>query len=140
MASEPRAGSLLYIDTSALVKLVVREAESEAVEAELNHWVDGATSTVTRIELPRAVGRRDTGDPTRPEMVFGVLAATNEIPVDDAIVELAVDLGPRELGSLDAIHLASALSLGADLGALMTYDRRLRKAADAAGLPVLAPS
>jgi len=140
MASEPGQGSIIYVDTSAFVKLVVRESESEAVEAELGRWADGATSTVTQIELPRAVARRDTGEVVRPEMVFGILAGTNEIPLDETVLNMAIDVGPPELGTLDAIHLASALSLGEDLGGLLSYDRRLLQAAAAVGLHTFAPN
>lgn len=139
MASEPGAGALLYVDTSALVKLVVREPESEAVEAELDRWADGATSTVTRIELPRVVARRHA-EVERPDMVLGILAGTNEVPFDETVLKRAIEVRPPELGTLDAIHLASALSLGEDLGGLLSYDRRLLEAAAAASLPTLAPT
>ncbi len=78
---EHREG-LLYADTSALVKLVVREAESDALEEELGLWRDVLTSTVTAIELTRTVARART-DPRAVVAdewtLFGVLAATAEI-------------------------------------------------------------
>ncbi len=61
------------------------------------------------------------------------------VPIDDAVLTIARRLDPSELRSLDAIHLATALSIGADLGALFCYDDRLAAAAIAAGLRVLAP-
>ncbi len=61
------------------------------------------------------------------------------VPMDDAVLAIAQRLDPSELRSLDALHLATALSIGTDLGALFSYDDRLSAAARAAGLRVLAP-
>ena len=61
------------------------------------------------------------------------------LPVDDAILEAAAGLEPRELRTLDALHLATALSLGDDLGVMLVYDVRLAAAAQRAGLNVVAP-
>lgn len=61
------------------------------------------------------------------------------VPMDDTVLAIARRLDPSELRSLDAIHLATALSIGSDLGALFSYDDRLAAAALAAGLRVLAP-
>jgi len=61
------------------------------------------------------------------------------IPMDDAVLAIARRLDPSELRSLDAIHLATALSIGPDLGALFSYDDRLTAAAVTAGLQVLTP-
>ena len=60
--------------------------------------------------------------------------------MDDTVLAIARRLDPSELRSLDAIHLATALSIGGDLGALFSYDDRLAAAATAAGLRVLAPA
>ena len=61
------------------------------------------------------------------------------VPIDDIVLAIARRLEPSELRSLDAIHLATALSIGSDLGALFSYDDRLGAAGAAAGLFVLAP-
>jgi uncharacterized protein len=61
------------------------------------------------------------------------------VPIDDEVLAVARRLDPLDLRSLDAIHLATALSIGGDLDALFSYDDRLTAAADAAGLRVLAP-
>jgi uncharacterized protein with PIN domain len=85
--AEAGAG-VLYADTSALVKLVVREAESEALEAALERWRDVATSAITAIELARAVARARTESSAVVAdewTVLGVLAATAEIPLSDDI-------------------------------------------------------
>jgi predicted nucleic acid-binding protein len=62
------------------------------------------------------------------------------LPLDDATLESAADLEPAELRSVDALHLAAALSLGADLGRFYCYDDRLAAAASAVGLDVRAPA
>ena len=95
-----------------------REAESDALEEELGLWRDVLTSTVTAIELTRTVARART-DPRAVVAdewtLFGVLAATAEIPLTDEIRVSASNLAPVELRALDAIHIASALSLAEDL-------------------------
>jgi predicted nucleic acid-binding protein len=72
--------------------------------------------------------------------VFGILAATSEVPLTDEILAVAERLDPPELRTLYAIHLASALSLGEALDAVLTYDVRLQAAAAHAGLSLLAPA
>jgi predicted nucleic acid-binding protein len=93
---------LVYPDSSALEKLVVREMESEALRA----WVAA-----------------------HPGAVTSALVVTDE----------ASRLAPAELRTLDAIHIASALSPGADLLAFVTYDDRQRDAPRKAGLPLVQP-
>jgi predicted nucleic acid-binding protein len=134
----------LYLDTSALVKLLVREAESEAFEVELLRWSKLATSLVTNVELPRAVSRARE---ERPNSVVdgslalrGVLASATTIPLDERIVGEARNVKPSTVGALDAIHVASALSLGDDLAAVATYDVRMQEALTLVNVEVLAPS
>jgi len=140
VTDDPRAGSVVYLDTSALVKLVVREPESEALERVLHDWTDGASSALAWVELPRAVRRRlGEAGPSLLEL-WGALAASSEVPISDEVIGIAARLGPARLDSLDAIHLASALSLGDAVGALITYDSVLESAAQDAGLHTLRPA
>lgn len=134
----------LYLDTSALVKLLVREAESEAIEVELLRWSKLATNLVTEVELPRAVSRARE---ERPNSVVdgslvlrGILASATIIPLDESIVGEARDVRPSSMGALDAIHVASALSLGPDLAAVATYDKRMQAALALVKVEVSAPS
>ena len=60
--------------------------------------------------------------------------------VDDAVLDGAAAIDPAELRSLDAVHLATALGIGERLDGVVTYDARLREAADLAGLTVLMPA
>lgn len=140
--SEPRSG-ILYVDTSALLKLLVREAESGVIETELLRWSKLATSVVTEVELPRAIARARE---ERPDAVIdgsvilqGVLASAAIVPLGADIVAKARDVSPVHVGALDAIHVASALSLGHDLVAVATYDHRMQDALAKIEVEVLAP-
>ena len=139
---EPRSG-ILYVDTSVLVKLLVREAESEAVEVELLRWARLATSVVKEVELPRSVARARE---ERPDAVIdgsvvlqGVLASAAIVPLDADIVAKARDVSPVHVSTLDAIHIASALSLGDELAAVATYDHRMQDALAKLKIEVVAP-
>jgi uncharacterized protein len=129
---------VLYLDTSALLKLCHLEVESAALGAWLSaNQGDWVTSALTEVELTRAVVRVDA-----PALahVPGVLARCDRLEIDEQVRADAAVLNPTELRSLDAIHLAAALELTADLAAFVTYDLRLGKAAIGAGLRVQAPS
>lgn len=127
-----------YLDTSALVKLVVAEAQSAA----LRQWLgvierQPVAGDLSRTELMRAVRRVA---PDRALRSREVLDSITLIEISTAIVEAAARLDPTSLRSLDAIHLATALELGDDLEALVTYDDRLASAARSVGIAVVAPS
>lgn len=126
----------LYLDASALVKLVAREAETEALAAYLLAHPSHATSAVGLVEVRRAAGRRPG---TLPGRVDAVLAAVAVIRLGADLVAAAGAVRPAELRTLDAIHVATAALLGEDLEAVVTYDRRLAEAAEAAGLPIASP-
>jgi predicted nucleic acid-binding protein len=125
-----------YLDASALVKVVVRETEHDALRAHLAGIADRATSVVAGVEVPRAVARA-LGSVPLP--LAGLTERTVVIGLDPTIVARAAALRPLTLRSLDAIHLASAMELGGDLASFVTYDRRLADAARDAGLPVESP-
>jgi predicted nucleic acid-binding protein len=71
--------------------------------------------------------------------VSRMFAAINLVRLDEPLLDRAGDLGPAELRSLDAVHLAAALSIGPDLGIVITYDNRLSDAALTQGLDVDSP-
>jgi len=127
----------LYFDTSALLKLVVAEAETAALRVGVRSSTsDRVTSDLTRTELVRAVRR---GAPDRAIAAREVLESLTVIPVTTETFESAGRLEPSILRALDALHLAAALSLGDDLEAVVTYDDRLADACRANGVTVLAP-
>lgn len=131
-------GEFLYLDSSALVKLVVTEAESDVLLESLSSWPVRISSELAYIEVMRAA-RRVTQNPAAEQRAEEVLTSLYLLEIDRNILNEAARLEPRTLRSLDAIHLASALSLGADLGPVVTYDSNMATAAVAHGLEVLAP-
>ena len=127
-----------YLDSSALVKLVTEEAETAALSGSLADWPRRMTSCIAEVEVLRAV-RRTKDTAAAVAKAREVLQTLVLIDVDAGVRSAAAVIEPRMLRAFDAIHLASALTLGEELAAFVTYDRRLLDAASAAGLPVLAP-
>ncbi|MDQ6909409.1 MAG: type II toxin-antitoxin system VapC family toxin [Actinomycetota bacterium] len=130
----------LYLDSSALVKLVKREAESSALRRFLRrHRSDGrVTSSLARVEVVRAVS---AGGPAAVAHARRQLARLDHVNIDRDLLDEAATLSPRSmLRSLDAIHLASALAIGADLRAVVTYDQRMTDAAVSVAIVVEAPA
>ncbi len=135
--------ALFYLDTSALVKLVREEQESSA----LSLFVEGAdivSSELVLAELPRAIRRAVADDPelsldTLIEQAGDVLDALATLPIDQAILAGAGGLPEPALRTLDAIHVAAALTLS-PVDAFVTYDERQSAAARLAGLRTVTPS
>jgi predicted nucleic acid-binding protein len=127
---------VLYLDSSAIVKLVVLEPGSSALVDVVSSDPDVVSSAVAYTEVMRAV-RRAGGPTRRAEQVLRSIAL---VPIDRAILREAATIAPTSLRSLDALHLASALSLRPDVDALVSYDARLSRAATAAGLVVAGAS
>ena len=126
----------VYLDSSAIVKLVVREPESAALRRYLRRKRPLLTSALARTEVARAL------IPAGPEAVsrgFDVLRRIDVVRLNDRILNAAGTMLPADLRSLDAIHLATAHVVGSDLGRICTYDERLAAAAKASGLAVVAP-
>ena len=129
--------SALYLDTSAFVKLLVVEAESVAVRTFLaDHGGRRVSSALLRTESLRAV--RHLG-PDALAIVREGLRRVDLIGIDDRILDGAGTLEPLILRTLDAIHLATAIAVGDDLEAIVTYDERMIDAARLVGLPTANP-
>jgi uncharacterized protein len=129
----------LYLDSSALVKLVQRESESDALRDFItDHKSDTlVTSALARVEVIRAVWG---GGHRAIEQARRQLARLDQIVLGSALLDRAAGLTPEvQLRSLDAIHLAAAQAVGDDLRAVVTYDRRMADAAGALGLVVQTP-
>lgn len=129
---------MVYLDSSAIVKLAVSEPESMALREYLTGHVDRASSALARVEVFRAL-RRTRDSRTTLRRAARVLERIALVAVDAPILHDAAALEPSELRSLDAVHLATALSLDG-LDAVVTYDRRLGAAASAVGLEVVFPT
>jgi predicted nucleic acid-binding protein len=126
----------IYVDSLALVKMVIEEADSPALgryfaEFSLDRQL---TAAISRTELVRAVARRGA----TVENARKALSKLDFVAITNSLLDDAAALAPPELRTLDAIHLTAALSVP-DLRALVTYDRRLADAAEQAGLPVVSP-
>lgn len=130
--------SACYVDSSALCKLVAPEPETEAMHRLwTSHKSDLVSSDLARTEVLRQAGRCD---PPRLEQARAVLDGLVLVPILTRIAQAAGTLGPPHLRSLDALHLATALELGDDLEAYVTYDERQADAARRLGLVVVAPA
>jgi uncharacterized protein len=126
-----------YLDASAVVKLLMQEPETAALRRRLQTWPERASAALLRVELLRTVKR--AGLPRLLADARRQLASIHLIRLDDELLDRAAQLEPPGTRSLDAIHLAAALGLGSDLGAVVTYDARMSNAAQALGLPVIGP-
>jgi predicted nucleic acid-binding protein len=126
-----------YLDSSALVKLAVREPESAALRRYLRRQRPLIASALARTEVARALL------PLGPDAVRrgqDVLARVALVRINDRVLDAAGAMPPVELRPLDAIHLATAQQLGADLARVVTYDDRMTAAANHLGLTVARPT
>ena len=126
-----------YVDSSALVKLAVREPESAALRRYLGRHRPLVSSVLARTEVVRALLPLGSDAVQRGREV---LARVDLLRISDRVLDAAGLLAPSELRSLDAIHLASAEQVGSDLRGLVTYDERLATAAAGRGIRVIQPA
>lgn len=127
----------VYVDASALVKLVITEPESDALREFLGGEPNLYSSRIAAVEVRRAVARqteRDAG-----QQVDALLKTVHFLELDELMSLAAAVAPPPSLRSLDAIHLAAAMSISESLRAVIAYDTRLAAAAMSAGLEVRAP-
>jgi predicted nucleic acid-binding protein len=118
------------------VKLVLREPEEKALRAEMAEWEGYVSSALLGLEAIRACSRhRDEYARDAREWLLDV----SRLPLDNALLDDAATLAPATLRSLDAIHLATALSIRDEVGVFVTYDRRLEEAARSHGLNASGP-
>ncbi|MCV7076141.1 MULTISPECIES: type II toxin-antitoxin system VapC family toxin [Mycobacterium] len=132
---------MIYLDTSALTKLLIAEPETP----ELQNWLTtqngqgeyGVTSALGRVELMRVVARY--GQPGHAERARYLLDGLDIVPLAEPVIALAETIGPVSLRSLDAIHLAAASQIKRELRAFVTYDHRLLDGCRAVGLATASP-
>jgi predicted nucleic acid-binding protein len=129
---------VIYLDTSAFVKLIRGERETPALQAFLRDRPAGplVSSALLVVETRRAVLREAPDQLARADLL---LTRIDQVDVTRSVLEAASRLPDPGLRSLDAIHLATALQLEGDLEALVTYDGRLAAAAGRQKLPVVTP-
>lgn len=128
---------MAYLDSSAYAKLVLEQAGHVELRRELAEWRDGyVSSALLAVEAIRACARYG---PAYAREARAWLEGVALLAIDDPVLNEAALLEPPALCSLDAIHLATALSVRDEIGALFTYDDRLAGAAERHGLPVARP-
>lgn len=133
---------MIHLDSAAIVKLVHREAESDVLDLWLAEHLTQprVTSALAKVEVSRAIMRMAPASQPRIPAVLGTIA---RFEIGAAVRGLAASYTDSALRSLDAIHLATAQVLTAELGSspvtFVTYDKRLLSAARAAGLPAVSP-
>jgi len=135
-ALETQTNELKSMMQEMRAEILRSRAETAALRQELRRWPDRALSLLATVEVTRTA-RRLGG--RAPAIAVGVLAGLRLLAIDP-IVPAATQIGETMLRSLDAIHLATAASISDQLGALITYDRRMISEAQTLGLPVLSPA
>lgn len=129
---------MIYLDTSAALKLVVAEPETARLELWMAEraGIPRVSSRLLRIEMWRAVTRAAPHRITRANVILSAIAL---LSMDD-VAPTAEVIGDKALRSLEAIHLATAHEIRTDLSAFVCYDKRLQDSAHTLGLPVEAPA
>ena len=129
--------AVVYLDTSALGRILLGEPDAAAILRDVGAFDQRVSSRLMRVELRRLALREN-----RLADADQLLAGVALIPIGDDLLASAETVPPRAAATLDAIHLATALSLShaGRLDALMTYDQRLADGARHHGLTVLAPA
>ncbi len=135
----PAKSDLVYLDSSAFVRLCVPDPGALALQRFLAPRPRRVSALLLRTEALRAAARAGLSPP-RMALVRALLDGISLIALDQALSDEAGILRPPELPSLDALHLATARSLGPRLSAFVTYDDHLASAARWYGLPVTSPS
>ena len=125
-----------YLDSSAIVKLVVAEPESRALRTHLRRRKPLVSSALARTEVMRALLPAGAIAMARGREV---LRRLDLVRINDRVLDMAGTLEPAQVRSLDAIHLATAQLLGEDLSQIITYDDRMADAARSLGLKTTSP-
>jgi hypothetical protein len=130
---------VIYLDSSALVKLALVEPESRALSRWLAERADQplVSSVLHRAEVPRAVWLAEPGALPRS---YRVIKRIGKVALTPDVLDTSATVPPKSLSTVHAIHLASALALKRDLTAFVAYDKRLLAAAKDAGLTVASPA
>jgi predicted nucleic acid-binding protein len=134
---------VIYLDACALLKFIKPEAESAA----LRRWREAlpadtelVTSELARLEITRTLLRAGVDHQQVPYFTGQAVRGVYLVDLSTTVIARAMAYRTTKLGSLDAIHLASAEPFRADLTEFVTYDKELTSAAGELGFPVLAPA
>jgi len=133
----------VYFDSSALLKRVLDEPEAEAFDDSVDRFVEqGAAllaSSLAWVEVSRAIRQRLEAEAPRRiiDLIEVALSGVEEFPISEQVIDIAQRMRPASIRSLDAIHLASASLLGADL--VCAYDERMLASAEELGFRTASP-
>ena len=127
------------LDSSAIGNILVHETETDALQSALSDTPRMISSILAIVEVERVI-RRGQLEKSVGQRSKRLLASMTLVRISEDVLAAAGTVGPPDLGSLDAIHLASALSAQPDIDVFITYDKRLAGAAQVAGLEVWAPA
>lgn len=118
------------------MKLVLLEPEHEQLRDELARWEGVISSALLQVEATRACARYG---PAYARAARDGLTGVALLPIDERVLQGAAELAPVTMRALDALHLATALSVADDVGVVLVYDERLHGAVRQAGLSALRP-
>lgn len=129
---------MYYLDTSAAIKLLFNEPESQA----MRRWVGEAEGRVASSDLLHAELMRATAriDMDKLEDAQAIIRDLYMMRLSSGVYRRAGNLAPTEMRTLDALHLAAAMELGGDLEGIVTYDVRMAKGAESLGIEVVGPT
>ena len=130
------SGSLAYVEASAYLKLLFDEEESGTFATVLSEWPSLVSSELLEVEMHRAAYREQIAEAACEQL----LDAIDLIDLDEEIRRAARRIGQPTLRAGDAVHVATAASLGPELGVLFAYDGRVLEAASLEGIPAWAPA
>lgn len=132
---------MIYVDTTALTKLLIAEPETPELQAWLStHLSQGefaATSALSQIELMRVVARY--GDSAQTERARYLLDGIDILPITESLLTAAATISPPTLRTLDTLHLAAATQIQQELTAFVTYDHHLVDGCRKLGFPAVSP-
>jgi predicted nucleic acid-binding protein len=134
---------LIYLDACALIKFIRPEKETGALRAwrqALPNGTELLTSELSQLEITRTLVRAGADHQRVPYFVGQALRGVYLVDLTSMVLSRAISYRLPRLGSLDAIHLASADPFRSDLTELVTYDQELAKAASDLGFPTSTPS
>jgi uncharacterized protein len=137
VSESKNAPTTVYVDTSALGRVLLGEPDKPAIMRDLSSYEKIVSSRLLRVELRRLASRKSLLD-AAAELLDEVAL----ISMDDTTLTASETLSPSTVGTLDAIHLATAMRLAKtdELDTIMTYDKQLAAGAREQGLQVLSPS
>jgi len=134
---------VIYLDACALLKFIKPEPESVALRRwreELPEGEELVTSELAELEISRTLLRAEVDHQQVPFFTGQAIRGFYLVDLTSTVLRRAMAYRTPRLGSLDAIHLASAEPFREDLSEFVTYDRELARAATELGFPVTAPA